>query len=206
MTQVGHNRLKQRLLGAIVLVSLGVIFIPMLLTERGESDPLFLSSNIPAKPERSTPPPSNNKLTVTELKVPTLKRVIVDVPTQQEPAEIDEKIVTATKEEMATLKVAKSDKSSTKTTEKQQADKKAERFKTRWVVQVGSFGKEKNALSLRDQLRKKGYTTFVESIDGKRGKIYRVRVGPELTMASAEKLKEQLVKKTKLKGLVVQYP
>ena len=42
--------LKQRLVGAIVLISLGVIFIPMLLTGKGDSGSGKMDSNIPATP------------------------------------------------------------------------------------------------------------------------------------------------------------
>lgn len=203
-TRVEHNKLKQRLVGAIVLVSLGVIFIPMLLTERGEDDPLFLSSNIPPKPERVAPPTSS-KLIETEIKVPELKRVVIDVPTQEAPSEIDEKIVVAKADEPKLVEpekpVVKTEVPVEKGTTKDDA-----KYAKRWVVQVGSFGKESNALSLRDRLRKQGFTTFVEAVEGKKGTIYRVRLGPELTVVKAEKLRDKLLKETKLKGLVVQYP
>jgi len=42
--------LKQRLVGAIVLISLGVIFIPMLLTGKGDLGSGKMDSNIPAAP------------------------------------------------------------------------------------------------------------------------------------------------------------
>ena len=45
------NRIKQRIIGAIVLVSLGVIFIPMILSGgREQTMPLF-GSPIPPKPD-----------------------------------------------------------------------------------------------------------------------------------------------------------
>lgn len=43
--------LKQRLVGAIVLISLGVIFIPMLLSGKGELSSPILKSNIPPTPK-----------------------------------------------------------------------------------------------------------------------------------------------------------
>ncbi len=51
-----------------------------------------------------------------------------------------------------------------------------------------------------------GYATFVEAVKSKQGMKYRVRVGPELTRALADKLQKQLVKKAKLKGVVQSYP
>jgi DedD protein len=75
-----------------------------------------------------------------------------------------------------------------------------------WVVQVGSFAARNNARALRDKLRKQGYTSFVESIRGEAGRVYRVRVGPELTKAAADKLQVRLTKEAGLKGLVQTYP
>ena len=65
-----------------------------------------------------------------------------------------------------------------------------------WVVQVGSFSRKSNALSLQDRLRKKGYAAYVEAYQAKNGTRYRVRVGPELSeeksKASASSLKREM--------------
>ena len=75
-----------------------------------------------------------------------------------------------------------------------------------WVVQVGSFSDSKNARALRDKLRQQGYASFVEDIKSKSGRVYRVRVGPELTRQAAEQLQQRLTKKAGLTGLVQAYP
>ena len=75
-----------------------------------------------------------------------------------------------------------------------------------WVVQVGSFSDQNNALALRDRLREEGFVTFVEPADINGRKLYRVRVGPELQRSTAERLKDQLSEKTKLEGQLRQYP
>ncbi|HEB99529.1 MAG TPA: SPOR domain-containing protein [Thiotrichales bacterium] len=75
-----------------------------------------------------------------------------------------------------------------------------------WVVQVGSFGREANALALRDRLRAKGYTAFVEKARTDKGLVFRVRVGPELERQNAERLRERLAGDFKLKAIVTRYP
>jgi len=75
-----------------------------------------------------------------------------------------------------------------------------------WVVQLGSFSNEQNALKLRDRLRAKGYTAFVEPVQGSGGKSLRVRVGPELERAQAEAIRDKLQKELKIKGIVGRYP
>jgi DedD protein len=75
-----------------------------------------------------------------------------------------------------------------------------------WVVQVGSFSSSNNARALRDKLRKQGHASFVESVKGNSGTVYRVRVGPEVSRDSAERLRKQLKEVAGLKGLVQTYP
>ncbi len=77
---------------------------------------------------------------------------------------------------------------------------------TAWVIQLGTFGSEQNALALRDQLRAKGYTAFVEKIKSGANQLFRVRVGPELERARADALRDKLEKETKQKGIVERYP
>ena len=75
-----------------------------------------------------------------------------------------------------------------------------------WAVQLGSFSVQKNALKLRDSLRKKGYASFVEEYTSNGKTSYRVRVGPELTRELASELKKKLKAETKLDGFVVEFP
>lgn len=77
---------------------------------------------------------------------------------------------------------------------------------TAWIIQLGSFSSEQNALALRDQLRAKGYTAFVEKIKSGDSQLFRVRVGPELERARADALRDKLEKETKQKGIVERYP
>lgn len=75
-----------------------------------------------------------------------------------------------------------------------------------WVVQVASLGSADAAKGLQDELRGAGYTAFVEqaTVDGKR--YYRVRVGPEVERARAERLATELEGVTGNKPLVQRYP
>jgi DedD protein len=56
-----------------------------------------------------------------------------------------------------------------------------------WAVQLGSFGAEANARRLAQQAQTYGYKAEVSSYRGSNGKtLYRVRVGPQATRAAAE--------------------
>lgn len=75
-----------------------------------------------------------------------------------------------------------------------------------WVVQVGSFSAEQNALALRNWLRSMGHLAFVERAHSGSGDVYRVRVGPESAPLLANEILKKIEKDTKLKGMVVRYP
>ncbi len=74
----------------------------------------------------------------------------------------------------------------------------------RWIIQVGSFAERENALLLQEKLRKKGFSTFLDSVDTKKnGKLFRLRIGPELDKKRAEVTKEQLEKQFQLQPILV---
>jgi len=74
------------------------------------------------------------------------------------------------------------------------------------VVQMGSFSSEQNALRLRDKLRKAGFVTQVEKVRVDAKSLYRVRVGPYLERAEADRDQAKLDKQLNLKGRVLSYP
>lgn len=216
------NKLKQRLIGAAVLIILVVIFVPMLLDEPREAN--LKATNIPPQPETGF----NSK--VTPLDDPMPLNEVVSVP--RTPGEGSAVIVDAAPVDAtapAPTPSASGAASSTPAAPAASAelavpdqpheaeDAAAEVAKdmsnaaidrlavSAWVVQLASFSNEQNALKLRDQLRAKGYTTFVEAVDAKGTKVFRVRVGPELDRLRAEAIREKLEKELKIKGIVSRY-
>lgn len=191
-----ENHLKQRIVGAIVLVALAVIFIPMFLSGDRDGDMPILDSNIPSKPENveqlKTLELSPDR-PVPEMKTPDRTPVDEHPPQAESEAAPDKTAPAATEDTAAT------DSSVTPPTSESR-DSKA------WAVQVGSFSKQSNALGLRDKLRDKGYRAFVEQVSTDKGEVYRVRVGPEVHRSQAEELKKELQEKLKLNGLVVAHP
>ena len=74
----------------------------------------------------------------------------------------------------------------------------------RFSVQLASFTRQKNADALVETLSKKGYKAHFEKVSGKSGRtIFKVVVGDEVKRESALKLRQKLVKSTKLNGIVI---
>jgi DedD protein len=74
-----------------------------------------------------------------------------------------------------------------------------------WVTQVASLGSSASAEEMAEKLRGQGYSAFVEraNVDGRT--YYRVRVGPELDRASAERTAAKLGREYN-KPFVQRYP
>ena len=198
--------LKQRMVGAIVLISLGVIFIPMFLSGKGGVGD-DAKSNIPPVPkyEIKRPPVAQSVLDAKQRAELKLK----DRAKEQLRLRAESEKSVATK--AAQTDTAANNKQAAKPAAKPPV-KSAPALKqskpvvvSGWVIQAGSFKERKNANQLRDRLRASGFVAFVEPRKGGTSS-YRVRVGPERKQSQAEELQKQLLKKEKIKGLVMRYP
>ena len=74
-----------------------------------------------------------------------------------------------------------------------------------WAVQLGSFGNKENADKLAADLKKSGFAAFRSQLSTGSGELYRVRVGPQKDRESAEAVAVQLSKAGQ-KGQVVPHP
>jgi len=164
--------LQQRLLGAILLIALGVIFIPVLLDGAGYKSRQQREIEIPPRPE--FPPLHEIGL-----------KPVVPLHTVQEQQAPAPPPATAAPPQPAP---------------------EAVQLKPAFTLQVATFSKESSATALRDRLRNKGYTAYVDSTSSKDRTSYRVRIGPELEMARLEKLKARILKEEKLDGYIANYP
>ena len=189
------RRLKERMVGAIVLVLLAVIFLPMILQEQDSRKSDLTETNIPPRPDtefssRLVPlaDPAN------EMQAPAGTGTAEEKPAT--PQEAEPKPVVETSKPVVEA-----------TTAPPVSEPDIDRGMTAWVVQVGSFSSKENAEKLNKKLREKGYRSFVQpDKTGSGNTVYKVRVGPEILRSDANKLKQRLQEKMSLTGLLLQYP
>ena len=74
-----------------------------------------------------------------------------------------------------------------------------------WAVQLGSFSSKENAEGLAAKLREKGFGAFLSKTATSSGEQHRVRIGPQKDRASAEAMAAQL-KKAGYEGKVMPHP
>lgn len=76
---------------------------------------------------------------------------------------------------------------------------------TAWVVQAGAFVAEKDALAVRDQLRRAGFASFVRDRDAD-SDPFRVLVGPMIREQSAEKARKSVAELLQNDPIIMSYP
>ena len=206
-----ERRLKERLIGAAVLVLLAIIFIPMLLNDTTQYNSEITGSNIPARPEdefnsrivpleegqreQGTAPPEDSGAGANETSPPPLAGTAI----REQGAETALVPATGAPPPAAA--------SNTEDLEPGKAALPGKAMGVRaWIVQLGSFSSEENAQLLNNSLRNKGFTAFVEPLKQQSMVIYRVRVGPELLRSDAEKVRDKIKQSMQMDGLVVPYP
>lgn len=167
-------RLKHRLVGAVVLIAIGVIFIPMLLDGPPPAPEPVTLERIPPAPQ---PDPAPRRI---DLALPPPAPVAAETsPAARPPVRTPEP---------ASAAAAQADSGPAGA----------------WVIQLGSFSQPENARALRDRLRKAGYTAFDERLTGPDGKpTTRVRIGPELDRAALERQLAKLHKDPEFAGAII---
>ncbi|NNF40538.1 MAG: hypothetical protein HKN64_04100 [Woeseiaceae bacterium] len=74
-----------------------------------------------------------------------------------------------------------------------------------WAVQLGSFSDKSNAEKLAASLRKQGYAAFLSQLGTATGPLHRVRIGPQKDREGADAMAARL-QKAGHKGQVVPHP
>ncbi|MGB0721064.1 MAG: SPOR domain-containing protein [Gammaproteobacteria bacterium] len=86
---------------------------------------------------------------------------------------------------------------------KPQAPTAAKTTTQRWTVQVASFGKKPNATALVARLKKAGYDADIETLKRASGTLFRVRVGPVSDVGEAKRVRDAIKRRFKLNAIAV---
>lgn len=190
------QRLKQRLVGAIVLISLAVIFIPFIL-EGPDDEWSPRTQDIPE-------PPRIDYQAEVELPLPNAVPEPVEAPppehAPQEPVELA--IPEPPAAGAAGEATPPAPQASVPAPASAPSPAVAAEAAENWVIQVGSFGQQLNARGLRDRLQKAGYTSYLQEIKVGGTPAWRVLVGPYGNREQAERQRDRITREQQLKGLV----
>jgi DedD protein len=196
------QQLKERLVGASVLVLVGILVIPVLLDGPPPDQPVAVGLELPAAdgdqrshtirldvPARRPATPASG--TITRVSEPPEAENGQPRPQPETRKEEPEKPVQSAvaQPEGKTSVESASPRSNTKPAAPRSAQAPSSGG---WVVQVGSFSNKVNATRLADSLRKKGFDVFVSQTDGGSALMHRVRVGPVGDKPAAKVLADSL--------------
>lgn len=198
------NVFKQRMVGALVLVALAVIFLPMLFSRQDETR--RVSVDVPATPQT----PATPQVQVEPVAVPEPQSLPQEpVPTDEDLAQpkassvpVPTTTVTpsvATTQPVPVVKPAAAQAPAKPAADPSRVD--ANGLSVSWSVQLASLSNRASADTLQKSLRAQGYNAYIRSSDG----LNRVFVGPLIERAEADRLRDQLSKQQKLNGLVVRF-
>ena len=185
------RRARRRLVGAIALVVLIVVVLPVILDQQPRPVPQALTVQIPSQdgapfktrvlPPLQSPPVALQKGESTQAaKDPSNKAT----PAEPEPASRSR----APKKESA--KTADKERAKTQVTEARRAQ--ALLNDVGFVVPLGAFTNPDNATQVRDRAASAGIKSYIENFKGQQGEQTRVRAGPFASRDAAEKARDKL--------------
>lgn len=187
--------LKQRIVGALVLLALAVIFLPMLFSREDELRQVVV--DVPAMPAKP-------RVAEVELEPVAVPEPVADdavPPVEPVPQAITEPVVaTAAPIEEPPAKPEPS-VASTKSVEAPASGLDANSLPVSWSVQLASLSSRAGAEKLQQTLRSSGYNAYIRTFDG----MNRVFVGPVIERAEADRLRDLLNRQQNLKGFVVRF-
>lgn len=174
--------LKQRLLGAIAIIGLAVIFIPVIL-DKDDTSNVVETMQIPPRPEKLQ---NVDIQQVLEEKQTEVAKQDVQLP---EPLKIQP-------EEISQLSFDEAQKEISSTNQTNE-------IADLWVVQLGSFSQQDNAVALRDRLISNYPDLYIEQIKVPTGTNYRLRLGDFADRQAAISKRREIQEQFDLPGVVM---
>ena len=211
--------LKQRLVGAFVILSLAIIFLPMVFDKpRVEKSSIIIP--VPPVPEFKAveiKKPSAPHYKVLEIDSSTnkivnskknslaesVKKSMIDASGIKKPGVAIENVLPSNSSEPVAQASAK-----TRLVLKRKMTSLPDVsdlpvFKNVWMVQLGTFSLKKNAYRLRDRLRNEGFESHTKNILIKDKAAVRVFTGPFVNKREALRMKKKLDAKYKVDSRIV---
>ncbi|MFT5173307.1 MAG: DedD protein [Gammaproteobacteria bacterium] len=225
-----HQQVKERVVGAVVLVIAAVIFVPMILAGAPHKS-ASLEGSLAVQPDAAKASAQTLvERSAAESKVSRFSSRIV--PLGETPAARSSTKATALEQARARVKEGEGRPAAldtaaaakrvptpalpASTVPKSALKRSVQRTaiviptasvpRGSWVIQLGSFSSARNAHALRDRLIGKKHKAFARTTGSGAEVVTRVYVGPEATRERAQQHVANLLSETRLQGIVIRYP
>lgn len=220
-----NNILKQRLIGALILVALGVVFWPIIFVEPDDRS-RDVSQRMPPPPIVDTTPIAppdkaglrEEPLTDAQIESGDIEKqadeIDVAIPTDQQsvqgetgetqPNSTSVNAVAASEIVAKTTSVPDSQRvGRSEAPVKPQLD--AQGLPVAWILQVASVSDRTKANRLRDELQSLDEKAYIKQVKRGDETLYRIYVGPKFEQAKLDALKPKVDAQFKVKSMVVRY-
>jgi DedD protein len=180
--------LKERVIGAVVLVTIAVLVVPVFLD--GPSDDAQIISEPVSLPGQNEQERKTQTIVLNrDRSEPVPTPAIAPSAEKSKDGQPNNNNVAAKK----TTSVAESAAKPAKDDTIEPASKPAPTSTTgMWAVQLGSFSSQGNAEKLAAKLRSQGYAAFLSQLQTGTGQLHRVRIGPQKDRDSAKSVAARL--------------
>ncbi|MCQ4264396.1 cell division protein [Stutzerimonas stutzeri] len=194
--------LLQRMVGALVLVALAVIFVPMLFNRQDDLGHVTVDApSIPAAPVVA-------EIEMQPVEVPQPESVpegfeIIEEGAEPDAAPAAPEQAPAPIEPAAPVAAAPAAQPPATQSQPPVADPRLDNnnLPVSWSIQLASLSNRASAESLQQTLRSQGYNAYIRTAEG----MNRVFVGPLVERSEANRLRDVLQRQQKLDGFVVRF-
>ena len=205
-----ERALKERIIGAVVLVVFVVLVVPIFLDGPPDDTEIVSQSVLlPGQEEQKTQTvvlERDRTEPVPAATQPTPAEQTRSEPASEEPVAQRPEPVVEQREEAPPPVAEPLEEPATEPEPRRAAPEPATASTTgMWAVQLGSFSNKENAERLASNLRKQGYAAFISEVSTGSGQMHRVRIGPQKDRPSAEQMAARLAK-VGHNGKVVPHP
>ena len=210
-----NDILKQRLVGALILVALGVVFWPIIFVEPGDQA-VAQRARIPARPDVTTTPieapdlagiRTSPQLTVQE-ELETVETAAVETAAV-EPAAAGTKVEPGPRASIDKPKpvpiVSKGALERTRAESPAKMAIDADGVPVAWILQVASVSSAEKADQLRDRLLQVDKKAYVKKIRSGGKVYYRVYIGPKFERAALEAMQPNINAEFGVTSMIARY-
>ena len=220
-----NDILKQRLVGALILVALGVVFWPIIFVEPGEQ-PAAERASIPPRPQVDTAPIEAPELAGLRRSPPMAaqqepeqgqgqeqvqkreqEQELVSVKPAAEPEQpsaVAEKAPAAIAEKTP-VAVAPVEQPRTRSQAPEKLAIDSDGVPVAWILQVASVSSADKAEQLRQRLLTMQQKAYVKKVDRGGKDLYRVYIGPKFERAKLEKIQSDVDAEFGVKSMIARY-
>ena len=209
--------LKQRLVGALILVALGVIFWPIIFVQPGEggADEIQPLPQRPGVTDAPVEPPDAVGLRGSpEAAAAQIQQAQEEMISMQQPGSLDDVLSTAADNPAIALKETEpvapalppqAPRATTRDTSPEPLEMDADGVPVAWILQIVSVSSAEKAEALRERLVALNYKAYVTQVQSNGRTLHRVYLGPKFERAVLEKLQPGIDAELDVKSVVRRY-